>query len=273
MTGIIILSLKKPAYSLAAFNLALSIKHFNPSINITLISDGEHKRHYRAEHYSVFDCIKEIMLCDYIDSNGLFQPGLAKLNVYKYSDYKHTLYFDSDSLVFQDIQPLLDKLKGSKFKSNIVDGYTNWTDPETFKSFFGFDFGLTINSSWFYFENKKIFEQANKYFQKGFDIEKIKPLWGKTLPDELFLNAALIKLKVDPKIDFDLMFFGNVISKKTFTEIETDFYAMTLYGGSRTVRDVYVTWYDRLCYKMCRAKGIEHIFKVHAILAGKHVNK
>lgn len=271
MQGVIILSLKKPAYSLGAFNLALSIKHFNPSINITLVSDGEHKRHYRPEHYTVFDQIKDINLCDYIDSDGSFQPALAKININKYSDYKQTLYIDADSLVLQDLQPLFDKLKGNKFKSNVIDGYTQWTDSETFKSFFGADFGKTINSSWFYFEDKKVFDQANKYYSKGFSIDKISPKWGGTFPDEMFFNASLTKLKIDPKVDYDVMFFGNAIDKRTYSEIEKDFFGFTLYGGQRTVRDIYIVWYDKLCFKFCKNKGIEHRFKAHGILTGKHV--
>lgn len=271
MYGVIILSLRKKSYPLGAFNLALSIKHFNPSINITLVSDGEHKKHYREEHYKVFDTIKDINLCDYIDSNGLFQPALAKINIYKYTDYKQTLYIDADSLVLQDLAPLFDNLKGNKFKSNVIEGYTQWTDKDTFKSFFGLEFGKTINSSWFYFEDKKVFEQANKFYSKGFDLNKISPKWGGTFPDELFFNASLGKLKIDPKIDFDVMFFGNAIDKRTNTEIQNDFYAFTLYGGQKTVRGVYIDWYDRLCFSFCTQLGIEHYFKAHGILTGKHV--
>lgn len=272
MQGVIILSLKKSTYSLGAFNLALSIKHYNPSINITLVSDGEHQKHYRPEHYTVFDHVKDINLCDYIDSNGLFQPALAKININKYSDYKRTLFIDADSLVLEDIQPLFDKLKGSKFKSNVIEGYTQWTDSETFKSFFGVDFGTTINSSWYYWENKSVFDQANKFYSKGFSLDKVVPRWGGTFPDELFFNASIAKLKIDPKVDFDVMFFGNVIDKRTNSEIQKDFFALTLYGGAKTVRNIYVDFYDRLCSNMCTEKGIEHRFKADAILKGKHVH-
>ena len=80
--GVIILSLKKPSYSQGAFNLALSIKHYNPSINITLVTDNEHQKHYRPEHYLVFDAIKTISPSHYI-SEGMFQPALAKININK----------------------------------------------------------------------------------------------------------------------------------------------------------------------------------------------
>lgn len=272
--GVIILALRKPAYSTGAFNLAMSIKYYNPDINIALLTDGEHLKHYRAEHYSVFDWIKEVNLCDYIDKNKAFQPALAKLNIHKYSTYDQTLYIDADSLVLQDLRPLFDRLKGSSFKSNFIEGYTQWTDKETFNSFFGVDFGQTINSSWFYWEKDiSVFEQANDFYAKGFPIDKIAPKWGSgTLPDELFFNAAITKTNTDAKVDFPVMFFGNVIDARTLTELQEQHFMFTLYGGIRTVRSIYVDFYDRLLFKICESKGIEHRFKAHGILTQKHVN-
>lgn len=272
MQGIIILSLKKPAYSLAAFNLALSIKNYNPNVNITLVSDGEHRKHYRPEHYAVFDWIKEIKQSDYIDADGLFQPALAKINIHKYSTYKGTLYLDADSLALQDIEPLLVSLKGNKFKSNVLPNYTQWTDEETFNKFFGVPFGQTINSSWFYFEGSDVFKQANKYWAKGFNVEDIKPRWGGTLPDEMFFNASLTKLDIDASVDKEPMFFGNVVDQRTREQLQSDYYALTLYGGQRTVRDLYIVWYDKMLFNMCTNKGFEHRFKAHEILTGKHVH-
>lgn len=272
--GVIILCLKKPAYSMAAFNLALSIKHYNPLINITLVSDNEHQKHYREEHYNVFDSIKTISQYDFID-NGMFQPALAKININKYSHYDHTLYLDADSLVLQDLQPLFDKLNGQEFKGNIIKGYTQWTDSETFRSFFGVDFGNTINSSWFYFEkNCRVFQQANEYYKQGFNPDKIMPKWGfNTYPDELFFNAAITKLSIDPIVGFDVMFFGNLIDQRTLTELQNDFFALTLYGGASTVRLIYIEFYDRLCFSMCTARNMEHYFKGTEIVKHKHVNQ
>lgn len=269
--GVIILSLKRPSYSMGAFNLALSIKHYNPLINITLVSDNEHQKHYRDDHYKVFDSIKTISKYDFIDG-GQFQPALAKINIDKYSSYDKTLYIDADSLVLQDLQPLFDKLNGREFAGNVIDGYTQWTDAETFKEFFSVDWGQTINSSWFYFEDYNVFETATEYYKKGFDQSKIMPKWGASFPDELFFNASLVKLGINPKTEFDVMFFGNSIDQRSLTEIQNDFFALTLYGGKTTVRLTYIEFYDRLCFMMCTARGIEHRFKAHEILNNKHVN-
>lgn len=269
--GVIILSLKKAAYSMGAFNLALSIRHYNPSIHITLVTDNEHQRHFHPEHYTVFDSIKTISPSHFID-RGLFQPALAKLNISKYSSYKRALYLDADSIVLQDIQPLFDKLNGHEFKGNVINGYTQWTDEQTFRQFFGFACGVTINSSWFYFEDGcRVFEQALKFYSKGFDQEKIEPKWGVSLPDELFFNAALIKTKINPKVDYEPMFFGNVIDQRSLSEIQDQFFSLTLYGGQKTVRRVYIDFYDRLCFKFCTERGIEHRFKADEIIKHKHV--
>ncbi len=269
--GVIILSLRKPSYSTGAYNLALSIKHYNPSIHITLVTDNEHQKHYRQEHYKVFDSIKTIAHHHYIN-DGMFQPALAKLNIYRYSSYDKTLYIDADSLVLQDLQPMFDRLNGQSFKGNVLDNYVQWTDKDTFKEFFGVEQGVTINSSWFYFESKEVFEVANDFYSKGFDSQKIEPKWGLSLPDELFLNASIIKLGIDARVDFEPMFFGNLIDARTLSELQNDFFMFTLYGGKHTVRSVYVDFYDRLCHLMNRVIGFEHLFKARDILNNKHVS-
>ena len=271
--GVIILSLKKSAYSLAAFNLALSIKYFNPNINITLVSDGEHRKHYQPQHYAVFDWIKDIDECHYVDFDGTFQPALAKININKYSSYNGTLYIDADSICFQDLQPLFDTLKGNSFKGNIVKDYTQWTSAINFREFFGFDYGKVINSSWFYFEDSKVFDKANEFYSKGFKKENINPKWGNTFPDELFFNASLIALNIDCSIDFDLMFYGNLIDNRETTEIVKTHYLMTLYGNRKTTRLIYLDYYDRLMNKICISFGFNHKYKVDSIMNGKHVNK
>lgn len=268
--GVIILSLRNKSYPMGAYNLALSIKHYNPSISITLVTDNEHQKHYRPEHYEVFDSIKTIARHHFID-DGMFQPALAKLNIDKYSSYDQTLYIDADSLVLQDIQPIFERLKGQEFKGNVIPGYVQWTDEGTFKSFFGVDFGVTINSSWMYFEKDcRVFEQAREFYSKQFDLEKIEPKWGRSLPDEMFINASLSLLGIDASISFDVMFFG--IDHRTLTELQNDFYMFTLYGGRNTVRGVYIDFYDSLCRNMSKVNGFDHLFKARDILSNKHVN-
>lgn len=288
--GIIILALKKDAYYCGAFNLALSIKYHNPNINITLVSDGGHTRVYDGFKYSVFDNIKLIDKADYTDKNSMFCPAKAKININKYTPYDNTLYIDADSLVLKDLQPILDKLvslDGNFYAQYFATGglndsihYNVWAENKDIWDFFKLketDKINTVNSSWIFFKKAdKFFKKLNDNYNKGFPIEKLKVRWGGTLPDELFIVGTLAQMNINPNSGLDLMFFGNEIDSRNVSQLENDYYAFTLFGGGvgrTTVRDKYITWYDRLLFKMLNKFQQEHRFKANVILTDKHVNR
>lgn len=289
--GVIILALKKDSYYCGAFNLALSIKYHNPNIHITLLSDGGHIRQFQAFNYSVFDWIKEIDVNDYTDASGLFCPAKAKLSLNKYSQYDNTLYIDADSIVLKDLQPLFDKLvslKGNFYSQYFGTGglnddieYNVWANNKDIYSFFGLketDKLNTINSSWIFFtkDADKIFVNVQKNYSRNFGIDKLKVKWGGTMPDELYFVGTLSKIGINPNSNIDVMFFGNNIDKRNLSQLELDYYAFTLYGGGlgrTTVRDKYITWYDRLMFMMLTKFNQEHKFKADLILKNKHVNR
>ncbi len=260
--GIVILCMKNAHYACAAFNLANSIKYHSPDIHITLLSDGIHNKAFSAIHFSQFDSIKEISEKTVTE---------AKLSINKYSDYDCTLYVDADTICTKPLEPLFESLKGNSFKSNFIENYTQWTSEEIFKSFFGVEFGQTINSSWIYFESAKVFNSALEYYKKGFKLADISPKWGTQLPDEMFLNAALTKNKVDAKIDFDVMFFDEKKEEFNFTVLCNKYYFITFYGNRNNTRLGLQEWYDRELQKISNSKGFQHRFKIHDILANKLV--
>lgn len=285
MNGIIILALRKSAYYQAAFNLALSIKHYNNNINITLVSDGGHTSHWRAENYSVFDWIKEISPEHYTDQYG-FSPALAKINIFKYSSYDHSLYIDADSICLQDLQPLLDNLIAKKglFYSNVLgEGgikddilYQAWATNEKLWEYFNLKEEqkvYTFNTTWFYFnkDSDNLMQSVLYNYNRGFDRNDLKNKWGGTLPDELFFYGTMAQKEINPKVDFSVCFFGDTVSNKNLDEIQTQHYLFTLFGGRTTIRLIYKEWYDRLMNMYCRTNGLMHYFKAHGILQGKHV--
>lgn len=290
MDGVIILALKKQAYYCAAFNLAYSIKHYNKNINVTLVSDGGHESVFMPQHYKAFDTIKRIENSDY-NYNGMFEPGFAKLNINKYSDYDNTLYIDADSLVLQDLEPLLNKLKVMEglFYSNVVGSggindeihYNMWAHNKDLWSFFKLKNEVkihTFNTSWFFFrkKSKKVFDKALQNFSKDFGIENLKTQWGGTYPDELFFTGTTAQLNINPTSDIDVMFFGNELSDLSLTELQEKYYSFTLFGGGigqPTVKLSYIEWYDRLMFSMLSKDNMEHYFKVNILLSGKHINK
>jgi hypothetical protein len=271
VNGIVMIALEDPAYAAAAFNLALSIKHFNPFLDITLLTDSTHQRCYRNEHYSVFDRIAEISSEDYTN-DGRFCPGKAKLALYKYSAYKYSLYLDADSICFKNLDALFKQLNGHAFKSQRLRNYTQWTDAETFKSFFEVDPGQTINSSWIYFENDSVFRQAEKYYARGFPPGKLDQKWGSSLPDELFFNAALEKLTVDSECDVPVMYFDFSEDVRTIEELMAQYYFVTFCGNASSTRLMLREWYDKYVAELCAQRRIECRFNLGEIIARKHID-
>lgn len=262
--GVVILCMRKPQYACAAFNLALSIKRHSPDMNITLLTDGIHNKAFSADHFSVFNFITEIKEKSVAE---------AKVNIGKYVDYKHNLYIDADSICVQPLEPLFDKLKGNEFKSNVIDNYTLWTTKEAFQEFFNVDTWQTINSSWMYFENIKVFDTADKYFQKGFDRDKLDQVWGGHIPDELFFNGALAKLGIDAKVDFEPMLFDDKKKPIQIGKMCDEYYFVTFYGNQNSTRLELREWYDREMFRICAHYNMEHRFKMHEIITHKLVNE
>lgn len=99
---------------------------------------------------------------------------------------------------------------------------------------------------------------------------------GGTMPDELYFVGTLAQMGINPDSNIKAMFFGNEVDSRSVSQIEQDFYALTLFGGGvgrTTVRDKYITFYDRLLHKMCSKYAEPHRYKAHLILTNKHVNK
>lgn len=264
--GVVILCMRKQQYAAAAYNLALTIKFHSPGINITLLSDGIHNKLFSTGHYGAFNFIKEIKEKTVAE---------AKLNIENYVEYDQALYIDADSICLQPLEPLFDKLKGNKFKSNVIDNYTNWVSPEYFKQMFDVEPNQTINSSWIYFEDKRVFKIADKYLKKGFDVSNLVQTWGNSshVPDELFFNGALAKLVMDAKVDFNVMFFDDKIDQRSTSKLAEDYYFLTYYGNKNNTRLEIQEWYDREMFRVCAKYGIEHRFKIHEIMAHKLVNE
>lgn len=270
MRGIIVLALRKPAYLAAAFNLALSIKHYNPSLPITLLSDATHPGVYRAEHYAVFDQVTTIAEDDCTD-DGRFCPGKAKLSLHKYANFDQALYVDADSVCCRNLDPLFERLLGQPFKSQRIRNYSQWTDAEYFRSFFGVEPGQTINSSWIYFENDTVFRRAAQYYAKKFPLDQLNQNWGASLPDELFFNAALESLGVDSRSDVPVMYFDFSDDPRSIPEVIASHFFVTFYGNAGSTRPLLRQWYDEYLAGLCKLKGIEHRFKMDDIVAHKHV--
>lgn len=266
--GVIILALKEMQYACAAANLAISIKYHNPKANITLITDGIHSHVFRSVHFGAFDWINEMDKQDYTGQSGIC-IAKAKLNCYKYSPYKKTLFIDADSLCLSDVDMLFNKLKG--YKTEQMDGYEQWITEDKYKSFFGFGYGNTHNTSWQMFDNNKIFIQANKFYEKGLQAEDLKQRWGGVMCDEVFINAAITKLKVDCKTDLPVMYFDQKGNNMDVSGL-SKYSFITYFGNKNSTSLLLQQFYDREMFRICEHYNTEHKFKMHEIMIKKLVN-
>lgn len=263
MNGVVILCIKKQSYAAAAYNLALSIQFHSPGTHITLLSDGIHRKVFQAHNFAPFNIIKEIPQMDVAES---------KLSIAQFAFADCNLYIDADSLCIGDINPILEKLNGHSFKSNVIEGYLNWTSDDTFEKFFNVKPGQTINSSWIYFEKPDVFNKGLAFYKKGFPKEQLTERWGGQLPDEMFFNAAICSLNVDAKVDFNFMYFDKKDSIIPISEIKEKHSFITYYGNEFTSRLFIREFYDRVMFKICSHFKVAHKFKMPDIINNKIVN-
>lgn len=285
--GIVLMAFGKAGYYYAAFNMAMSIKYFNPKIKITLLHDGSHLD--KLMHLGFFDKMVKIKNADLYDKGALC-PAKAKIAVYNYLPYQHNLYLDVDGIALQDVEPLLDycvekdkpyltEVRGTGKKKDVIN-YAIWTENGKAWDFFNLKEDSNfpaIQSSFAYIqkgsESKKIFDTAKRFYNKGFDKKDLKMQWGGTIPDELIFSGTCAKLDYNPSAGLYPIFFGWQFVDMTFTEIAEKHYILSLYGngkGKTLTKLRYKEYYDRLIRKYSMNMGVSQPYKSLYIMRDKH---
>jgi hypothetical protein len=282
-SGVVILAFGKRGYYFAAYNLAKSIKVKSPNIHITLFHDNQLTT---IHDLSGFDNVEKLDE-KYYNELGRLNPGKAKLYLSEFTPYYHTLFVDADCIALQDISQLLDNcIKGKDyFLASMIDKggkedkieYSEWATNETiWKHFKLKDNAIlpALQSTLMYFRKS---EQGQKFFDKiitnsSFPVESLKEKWGGTLPDELIYSATSAQFGLLPEIN-NGVFFGHTISPLTFTQIEEQYYFLTIYGngiGITKTKLRYIEWYDRLMRIITNG---DHKYKSVYINQDKHANQ
>lgn len=276
--GIMLITFGRRGYSYAAYNLAFSIKFYNPAINITLYHDSQTFSHIKDD---CFD--KKILLSDdQIAPNGFIDPCFLKTRLYDLCPYDETIFLDVDALCFKDIQPIFDDMNGVDYMTHIYDSHTIdkgrdfpemiWAWCDEIWSHFNMkdtDILPATNSSIQYFRKgkkcKALWDQVKANYANKIPLNKLRSHWGGTQPDELYLNVALAQLGWDQHKHY--MFLGDKHSKLSLKEIEENYYFLSIYGGRGYTKLVYTQWYDRI-----RQKKLKTHYKVDQIINDKHCN-
>lgn len=287
--NIALLAIGKAGYHMAAFNLAVSIKHFDPTAKILLITDAGISR---IPNQTPFDRIEQIEGRHTID-RGTWSPSLAKMNVdgYAVKHFKRSpyLFLDVDNVALKSLAPLWSACEGSQFLTGVEGkggkgdaiAYSVWATNETIWSKFGLSDKATYyaaHSDWWYSDGSKevsaIFTDAAKLLAQV-DMADLRLKWGKAIPDELPFGAAISRSGIDPTPTFiSPTFLGN--RPMQLADMKRDYYLLSIYGngsGRSLTRPTFLEFYDRHMRDILRPKGIGHNFKTNFIMRDKWINK
>lgn len=288
--GIFLIAFGKRGYSFAAYNMAVSLKHFNPDIQITIFHDKGIFENLSTNDLLFFDNFVEIP--DKIKySDAILDPCRVKINMYDYLPYDYNLYLDVDGIALQDLSIPIDELidLGGHYYTHVFDakslkndGNQNdqmvWAWMEDVYSHFKLEADTLLpstNSSFQFIkkcdESKILFDQIKKNYEIPIPIERLRLRWGGGQPDELYLNVALAQLGWKQCRHYT--FLGNVLSELTFQEIERNFFILSIFGGKGFTREMYMEWYDRKLFDYFEARGMEHRYKRNSIVHDKHANQ
>jgi hypothetical protein len=292
--GIILLAFGKKGYLRLAYNMAYSIRHFNPSLHITLVVT-EGLKGIQSNDYSVFSHVDTIPESDHLN-NGRIDPAKVKSKMYAIGSkyYDNFLYLDVDGIALCDPEPLLNYCiqSGAGYLTDVIGKggkldhvpYSMWATNQVIWDYFKLLENATlcgIQSSWAYFskrDGKKLGEMVAIEYEKGFPEVLLSNKWGHTLPDELLFQGCCAKLGIDPTlIGFSKkpIFFGNV-ANHPITDILNNYVILSCFGnsGSKGLTKLhYLELYDRIMRDYCKSKGESHRYKVREYcMIDKHCN-
>lgn len=286
-TGIVLVAFGAPAYGCLAFNMALSLKVHSPEVKIHLLYEESAIRYLQDKHFKCFDSLQVINQGDlYIDSS--LDPGRFKSRLYKYLPFDNNLYLDSDGCALKQIEPLITRClqKGVPFLTQVSDWHTIQQGREIPNMIWAWaddiwphykllpDMRLPATNSSFLFIKKsaiseRIYHEMQNAYENALPVEKLRYKWGGGQPDELALNVACAKLRYNPDVECEPVFFsqkhvGNVSS------LSDKHYILGLYGGKGFSAKSLCDYYDRLIHRMSMEKlGVNQEFKYHYLVKDK----
>jgi hypothetical protein len=296
-TGVVLLAFGKIQYYWAAYNLAFSIKKFNPSIRIALITDDKGKALSQCPELGVLTELINDIAQDDIYTNKKLDPAKLKVKLYDYLPYERNLYLDVDAIALKDIQPMIDELSqsGKDYISHTVGYHTidkgrdfkemQWAWADKIWAHFELPADAVmpaINSSMQWIvkgeQAAAIYRTAQDlYLNNPIPLKDLRMKWGGSQPDELYMNISMAIHKVDPALKaYDKiktseggMIHFAMTRGLTFQEITEKFYLQSYYGGNGFTPNFYIDWLDRMLKADHQAIGKRHIYYINRIVQNK----
>jgi len=284
--GVILLALGKPAYGQFAYNMALSIRANNTTIPIHLLYEPSVKLTHELDvftHKTVIDPVD-------VYQDGKFTPALAKLNLYKYLLFDENIYVDVDGICIADIDRCFKQTKdyaaeslGYEPLSNKEYGWRmHWATGETIMQHYGLKPETMIpfiNSSFQFIRKgkvaEKLYKQALINFKNPIPIKDLKNAWGKSQPDELYMNVACGQLSYDPTIEPQVYFRTRSMAaeNESIAELSKKYAFVGLFGTKQTNHRTVKMLYNSVVGGIFKSMGMPHVHKIEQLLNFKFMGR
>lgn len=285
--GILLSAFQKRGYPYAAYNAALSIKHFDPEIKIALYHDAT-LNHLHPSDKEIFDLLIPMAESDkYVD--GKFSPAHLKLSLYDILPFDETIILDADVLAIENVSKIFDECKrlGGYYYSHIKEIYhyngdrncegMDWAYMDDIYTFYNLKLSQSFscsNSSFQYVrkckESKQLFQTAKECLNNPIPLDRLKHNWGGGQPDELYMNVAMAKMGIDGKMENEIMHQCNILDRRPIHEMAKDIVLLSFLGGKNFCRPYYTEFYDRHLIKISNEQGKSHRYKWNYIVNDKY---
>jgi hypothetical protein len=261
MNNILLVAFGKRGYGLMTHNLALSLKHHSPDVNIHLFITEPLEQHLNREHYA---SINRIEFDDFNDHRGV-APAKIKARIYELGrsiGLESFLYLDVDAICLNPIESFFDELRGTTIATEIIDkggkgdniNYSIWAKQSDIWDFFKLEDDTTlcaIQSSWMYFEHSEVCDKIQEYLTwymlKGVPLSLLLQAWGGGIPDELLYQDIFAKMGVvpyTPKAEKHTILFGNKKNRTQPKDAVEQFYILSIYGNDKLTQKKWLKLYD-----------------------------
>lgn len=289
--GVFLVAFGKRGYAYSAYNLAASIKFYNPDLPITIFHDDTVSQWLKGRT-EFFDTMIPIPDEIKYDNKGRYYPAQIKTSVYKYLPYDYNLFLDVDAMAMQDVTPILDDLieQGNYYNTILFAehnyktqgreiGAMIWAWADDIWNQYGLkeDDKLPCVQSSLQFikkssEAEALFAQIQENLANPIPIEKLRKQWGASQPDELYINIAMCQKGINGKMNKSYVWFTNGNDSRSVWDLQKEFPVLGLFGNSHMIRKRYTEFYDLEMIRILRKWGKNHDFKFYYIKADKHAN-
>lgn len=279
--GVIIVAVNHHNYGKYAFQLAMSIKHTSPNMQIALAHDGAGASILNETELSIFDKVIKVNP-SILQDNGRRQVLRFKAFLYDMTPFDETVYLDAD--ILWSPKTSIDELfksipKNCKFTmqnrgaidlgkaddNQLNSAFSIWVNSKKLKEAYGFKAGQLFNlsSELIYFQKDEKVAEFFKQVKVEFSTIKVSHLhFNGGIPDELPFAIAMIKTKMYPhQQDWRPIYWEAFDKRRLLTkpaELYSDYMAVS-FGGN--VQENFIKkFYNNLAQYYCNQFGVQYPF-------------